>query len=765
MISTNTVSSWFPDVVVDDWGRPHVVWNSGRPKGQEIMDLLMYSTLTDSGWLEPGDVAVTAYGGYTVRPAVAVDKAGTLHVTFRGETTIYYTSAPISEARKASSWTPRRRISGAGNDTAYYSDVAVDEQGMIHVVWNEGESADVGERWVWFGTPQGAALYDGKGWRIQEPQAGLGNRVIYAMIEDAAGAQWFGTDEGVYRFDGVTWQTLTTQDGLAGQQVYCLVQDPDGRLWFGTDGGVSLYDEEDRRTPWINYTVLSGLPDNAVHAIAIDPLGVVWAGTEKGVASYDGERWVRYADQDGLAAAAVNAVAVDAQWNVWVGTGQGVSQYDGQRWTTYTVENGLVGNVVTAITVDQEDVMWFGTDNGVSRFNGREWTSYTPGGGLVGGAVTALLVDGEGILWAGTDAGVSRYDGRAWETVTLPPGFSGQKVTAITEDRRVNAMCPSCADIFYRHSTDGGKTWSAAVNLSSSFAGSAKPQIHVGSGGKVYVTWEEGEDWYLYEGYPVASMYTYSADGGHTWNKPIAFTSPWGAPQQMALGIGQEGSLVVVWRVPEADSFYYQISTDDGTTWSQPAPIPGVLTNVWAPFSLDACDATTDSAGTVHFLVLGHRFSLEEDLGVFHLVWDGSTWSSPVRVFASSDPPEWPRIEIGAGNQVYATWFTRDQKHIEDPDHGRYKIWVSFYEASAPPQTPFPSPVVASTAESGTPEQAKPTPTATPVSIIVPADSGLPPGLDTESDEIGRLALALSPTIIVLLAIVVLRLRKPRYRR
>ena len=68
MISTNTTNSWFSDVVVDDYGQPYVVYYSGRG-----MDLLMYSTLTDQGWFEPNDIAVTARGGYTVRPAIAVD--------------------------------------------------------------------------------------------------------------------------------------------------------------------------------------------------------------------------------------------------------------------------------------------------------------------------------------------------------------------------------------------------------------------------------------------------------------------------------------------------------------------------------------------------------------------------------------------------------------------------------------------------------------------------------------------------------------------
>lgn len=763
MISTNTIHSWFPDVAVDAWGQPHVVWNSGRPVAtrQGQMDLLMYSTLNDQGWLEPSDIAVTAYGGYTVRPAIAVDDAGTLHVTFRGEVIVYYTSAPVSEAWSAASWAPRRPISGAGNGTAYYSDVAVDEQGGIHVVWNESVSAGEGERWLWFGTLKGAALYDGRVWR-QEPQEGLGDREIYAMIEDSAGVQWFGTNDGVYRFDGGTWQRFAVGDGLIAQKVNCVAQDADGRLWFGTDLGVSIYDGEEVRDEdkWVSYTAGAGLPDNVVHAITTDSLGVVWVGTRLGLVSYDGENWASYTPDEEFAAAEVVALAVDLQGEVWAGTPQGVSRYDGERWVTYTVENGLLSNAVTDIAVDLEGLVWVGTDRGLNRFDGREWTSYAVGGESGGGAVTALMVDSEGTLWVGTEAGVSHYNGQGWETVELPQEFVGQRVMAIARDLRVNAICPSCADIFYRHSTDGGESWSAPVNLSDSFAGSVKPQVHIGGGGSVYVTWEEGEDWYASQGYPVSSMYAYSPDGGHTWAEPTVFSSPQGAPQQITLGVGQNSSIVVVWRLPEEESsyYYYQVSSDNGVTWSEPQPIPGVFAKPWEMFSLDAYHTVSDSAGNVHLLVLGYLSPLDEELGLIHLIWNGSRWSSPNVIYASSDPPEWPRIDVGMGNKLYATWFTRDEKHIYDSERGRYKVWVSSFQADAPSRTPVPLPTVSSTPTSDDVGQATPGLAMTPTPAIAPESSGLPPGLYTESDEVVRLILALSPIAFVLLIVVATRL-------
>lgn len=768
MISTNTASSWFPDVAVDGWGQPHVVWSSGRgtdERGQ--MDLLMYSSFADQGWLEPNDIALTAYGGYTVRPAIAVDNGHTIHVTFRGETTIYYTSSPLSQAWDASSWTPRKRISGAGNGSAYYSDIAVDENGRIHVVWNEGLSPGLGDSWLWVATSEGSLLYDGESW--EESVSELAERQVYAIVEDNAGIQWFGTDDGIYRFDGISWESFGVQDGLVARKVNCIMQGTDDRMWFGTDGGVSIYDEAIPRPDerWTAHTAGSDLPDSVVNAIATDPLGRIWFGTGNGLASYDGQNWKSYTPQDGLVAAEVLALAADSEGVIWSGTREGVSRYDGEEWITYTIEDGLLSNAVTGVAVDREDTVWFGTDRGVTRFNGQYWTSYTADDGLVEGAVTTLTVDSEGRVWVGTERGVTFYEGGSWEVLELPGEVAAREVTAIGKDRHVNAMCPSCADVFYRRSTDGGETWSAPVNLSRSFAGSTKPEVRVASGGRVYVTWEEGEDWYVHQGYPLGSEFVSSSDGGDTWTEPTVFTSSLGAPQQITLGVGQEDDLVVVWRLPELEGislYYYQVSRDAGVTWSDPQPLPGVIAKSWAPFSLDAYDAATDSAGRVHLLVLGRFSNLELDLGVIHLVWDGSEWRSPVRIFASSNPPEWPRINIGAGNQLYATWFTRDERHIEDPERGRYKIWVSSYQADAPSQPSPPSPMPA---PGGTPtvsEEAV-TPTTAAVPPIDTGTSGVPSGLYTESDEVGWVIVALLPTVAILLVVLVVRLGWSRRRR
>jgi hypothetical protein len=455
MLSTNTVSSWWSDVAVDDYGHAYVVWNSGREQG----DLLMYSTWDGQKWSEAKDIVLTAEGGITIRPAIAVGKDNTLHVTYRERSmAIYYTQSPASGAENAASWVIRHRLSGS--HAAYYSDIAVDSKGHIHVVWSE-----------------------------------------QVRLED-------------------------------------------------------------------------------------------------------------------------------------------------------------------------------------------------------------------------------------------------------------NTVCPACSDIFYRHSTDGGKTWSAPENLSNSDFGSVKPQIRIDRHDEIHVVWEEGEDWYVYKGYPVASAYIHSLDGS-TWSEPTFFSSAWGAPQQITLGLGGENELVVVWRVPYNNSLYYQRSTDNGASWSVPSIIPGVIAKRWEYMSLDSCEAASDSDGNVHLLVLGYLSSSEQNLSVLHLVWNGTIWSSARRVFSSADPPEWPRIAIGGGSKIYATWFTRDREHIYDSESAQYQVWCASSQSASPAQTPVLPPTSTPT-PTATP-LATATPTATPYPTLAPGGTGLPDGLYTESDDLLRLFIGIAPVLILIAIILAIK--------
>jgi hypothetical protein len=137
------------------------------------------------------------------------------------------------------------------------------------------------------------------------------------------------------------------------------------------------------------------------------------------------------------------------------------------------------------------------------------------------------------------------------------------------------AKCFLCYDLFYRRSTDGGNTWSDVVPISiERTSGSDRPKIQEGASGRLYITWDEGKDWYTAGGQPQDVRMVYSEDNGLTWSKPIIFDG--GnlrdrKPIQGTMTELRDGSMMMIWRYDnDVDrNIYYQMSSDLGKTWTE----------------------------------------------------------------------------------------------------------------------------------------------------------------------------------------------------
>ena len=335
----------------------------------------------------------------------------------------------------------------------------------------------------------------------------------------------------------------------------------------------------------------------------------------------------------------------------------------------------------------------------------------------------------------------------------------------VFDDRGVSEteICyTGCSDIYYRRSADQGRTWSSPFNLSHSPAGVTREQIKVDSNDTIHVTWDDGWDRITEAGEPVSASYTFSTDGGKTWAPITSITHPESTVAQLTAGSDGQGGVMLVWRATSRDELYYQWSTDDGQSWGAPSVIPGVFARPWT-IPYDMYDMATDSLGHIHLLVVG-RQSWAQDalLGVYHLVWDGDRWSTPEMVFAKPGfRPEYPKIVVHEGNQFHAVWFTREGSYWDQQVNR--EVWYSSSESSAPHQPVTPLPTFTPIPPTATPN---PTPTVTPYPTVSLEGSGLPEGLRTESDEVFRLAIALSPVVLVVLAVGVVRAgRRGKWRR
>jgi len=323
-------------------------------------------------------------------------------------------------------------------------------------------------------------------------------------------------------------------------------------------------------------------------------------------------------------------------------------------------------------------------------------------------------------------------------------------------DPQITACFGGCSDLYYRRSQDGGQTWSYPVNLSRSPVGASREQIHIDSNGTLHVTWDEGWDRVSGIGEAISGSYVFSTDGGQTWSPITSVTYPDSTVAQLTAGSDGRGGVMLVWRAASRDEIYYQWSTDSGNSWGTPATVPWILARPWVT-RFDVYEMVTDSAGSIHLFVVG-RTSQEVDalLGVYHLVWNGTGWSYPIRVFAMAGLyPEYPRAFVHEGNRLHLVWFTREGS-MWDQEVNR-EVWYSSTQSPAPYQPATPVPTYTPHPPTPTPS---PVPTATPYPTVSLENTGLPESFYTEGDDLVRMVMALSPILLVIVIVIVLRLSK-----
>jgi hypothetical protein len=170
----------------------------------------------------------------------------------------------------------------------------------------------------------------------------------------------------------------------------------------------------------------------------------------------------------------------------------------------------------------------------------------------------------------------------------------------------------------------------------------------------------------------------------------------------------------------------------------------------------------TDSAGRVHLALVTQTTEEPVVYQLVHLEWDGQRWSEPEAVFTTEDVPEWPRLTIGGGNQVFLAWFVRAKEDLFAVGGGRYKIWASHMRADAPPVAPTPLPTAL-------PATATPTlPPATPTRMFgdvqsPDASSGLTGRPNIDAGAVSAMLAAGLPAV-AWLALVVLGVRRMKRR-
>ena len=169
-------------------------------------------------------------------------------------------------------------------------------------------------------------------------------------------------------------------------------------------------------------------------------------------------------------------------------------------------------------------------------------------------------------------------------------------------------------EIFFTRSLDAGTTWSTPINLSNNVGDSVRPTIAVDPQGTIYVAW--GDD--------TAGAYDvflrHSTDTGNTWSPVRNITAQLkGQDRLPAIAVDAHGTLYVTWAHKERHKeggvvtvereVVLQYSQDGGATWSAPYSVSRVpsVSEIIRP------ELTLDVAGNLYVIWE------EEDSGNFEI--------------------------------------------------------------------------------------------------------------------------------------------------
>jgi len=250
--------------------------------------------------------------------------------------------------------------------------------------------------------------------------AGLPSNQIQAITEDRDGYLWIGTADGLARYDGKDFRVWRVEDGLHDNDIWSLHVDAWNRLWIGTrEAGLAMLDSARRNLTFYDRAHLPAMGSNQVWSIASTRDGAIWFGTSPGGLhrlAPDGtvRRFMPIAgDAHSLPGDEVGQLAVTPRGELWVGTLNGAARWTGTAFERVPDEH-LASAQINGISVDPDGTLWFGTANGVTRRHpdGRFERAPWPDGNDAD-VLQVLLRDRHGRYWLDILKGLGyAHDGR-----------------------------------------------------------------------------------------------------------------------------------------------------------------------------------------------------------------------------------------------------------------------------------------------------------------------------------------------------------------
>jgi diguanylate cyclase (GGDEF)-like protein len=318
-----------------------------------------------------------------------------------------------------------------------------------------------GEGFLWIGSQNGLARWDGYHFRIYRADPGksgyLPDNFIQTLLTDARGVLWVGTTSGgLARYDREHERFIVYPvgpKGLSHVSVRAIADDGAGGVWVATEGGLDhviagsdvighLRHSDDDPT---------SLPDNRVRGLLRDRHGTLWVGTATALARLDqgSSRFERV-----LLPAPIGKVPSpwsfleDAAGRIWIGTiRQGAYFIDSQASGARAVEESTLSNEgVSSIVEVTPGQVWLGTlGQGIvavdvaTGHTRRIRRDPTQPASLADDSIQGMFKDRSGLIWICSDRSISRHDPSHPAVITV---FGASSRPDSISDSDVDAILP-----------------------------------------------------------------------------------------------------------------------------------------------------------------------------------------------------------------------------------------------------------------------------------------------------------------------------------
>ncbi len=323
--------------------------------------------------------------------------------------------------------------------------------------------AQDGAGFLWIGTQNGLARWDGYRFRIYSPDRKLPGSLpdgeIVELHTDTRGRLWVATSSaGLVRYDPETdgfVRVALTMDDRVRPVIAAIADDGAGGILVGTSAGLKhlaadgqIVDTAVARDAGMD----RHLRTDPIGAVLIDRSGALWIADEHGVARRrQGAPNFETIELPGFRPAASVSKLYEDGPRVWVGTvGSGAYVVEPGARRARAVREGrgadgrLATEPITDIVAARPGEIWLATsDDGILAVDSVTGTTrrirHDPNlaGSLTVGSVMSLLRDRAGLIWVGTLDGISHTDPADQYLSTIvgpsgqPGGLAGRDVRSI----------------------------------------------------------------------------------------------------------------------------------------------------------------------------------------------------------------------------------------------------------------------------------------------------------------------------------------------